>query len=694
MSEKIVDSGETVDSKKPENYFFRASAEDFKKIPSSPIAYWVSEKVFNLFESAIALGDVAKPMIGMRTGENDKYIRRWFEVGNKKSEYDATSAAYGVLSGKRWFPYQKGGGFRRWYGNLDFVVNWYNDGVEIKENTLKNYPQLSLDNLGWKISNEKFYFKQGITWTATSSSYFGVRFADKGCLFDVKGSFCIPNDSEVNLVLGLLCSNFTQGIVKVLNPTIEVQPRDIASIPYNKSELESCGDRIKEVVSCLVRGAKSDWNSYESAWDFTSLPLIQSDFRQATLKETYQKLRLHWFNMTMKMQQLEEENNRIFIKAYGLQDELTPDVPLKEITLTCNPFYRYGKTAVKSEECEVGGGTVESDECEVRSKNSPLSTSHFPLNRELEERLLADTMKEFISYAVGCMFGRYSLDKEGLILANQGETLADYYKTVGSDECEVRSDEQVRSEKWKVKSKSSSLPTSHFPLSTERSPLPTSHSPLSTERSPLPTSHFPLGEAHPPLSFAPDDDNVIPILDGEWFTDDVTERFRRFVKVTFGDEHYQENLAFIEQSIGKDIRKYFLKDFYADHVKRYKKRPIYWMFSSPKGSFNALIYMHRYQPTTASVVLNDYLREFRTKLIARKDHLEQVSISASVSQRDKTQALKEIEKLKKMIDELESWERDVLYPLAAEQIEIDFDDGVKVNYPKFGKALKKVVGLS
>src|SRR5690606_18735945 len=237
-------------------------------------------------------------------------------------------------------------------------------------------------------------------------------------------------------------------------------------------------------------------------------------------------------------------------------------------------------------------------------------------DEELEELLLADTMREFISYAVGCMFGRYSLDKPGLVLANQGETLADYLAQI---------------------------------------PKPT---------------------------FTPDEDNVIPMLDGEWFADDITERFRQFLRVTFGDEHYNHNLDFIEKAIGKDIRRFFLRDFYNDHVKRYKKRPIYWLFSSPQGTFNALIYMHRYRPDTVSVVLNDYLREFRTKLTSHKNHLEAVSISASSSQGEKTKALKEIEKITKMIAEMEEYEREVLYPLATEQVEIDLDDGVKVNYPK------------
>lgn len=354
------------------------------------------------------------------------------------------------------------------------------------------------------------------------------------------------------------------------------------------------------IAGLIVRVHKVDWNSYETSWDFTSLPFLNPEYRQPTLKATYQKLRAHWREMTLEMHQLEEENNRIFIDAYGLQDELTPEVPLNEITLTCNPHYRYGND--KSEE-------------------------------ELEALLLADTMRELVSYAVGCMFGRYALDKPGLILANQGETIEDYLKQV---------------------------PEPNFPA---------------------------------------DGDNVIPMLDGDWFTDDIAERFRKFLRVAFGEAHYEEDLRFIEQALnikGKrnyGIRDYFLGEFYTDHVKRYKKRPIYWMFSSPKGSFNALIYMHRYRPDTVSVVLNDYLREFRTKLTSHKNHLEAVSISASASQGEKTKALKEIEKITKMIAEMEEYEREVLYPLATEQVEIDLDDGVKVNYPKLGAALKKIVGL-
>ena len=344
----------------------------------------------------------------------------------------------------------------------------------------------------------------------------------------------------------------------------------------------------------LLALSADDWDAYETSWDFSTLPLLSLDHRGETLAESYATLRAHWQSMTDEMKTLEEENNRIFIDAYGLQNELTPDVPLEEITLTCNPAYRYG---VKGSE------------------------------GDRETRLRADTMAEFLSYAVGCMFGRYSLDAPGLILANQGERLEDYLVRI------------------------------------------------------------------PEPSFMPDEDNVIPVLDADWFADDITDRFRLFLRVTFGEAHFRENLRYVEDALGKDIRKYFTKDFYADHVKRYKKRPIYWMFSSPKGTFNALIYMHRYRGDTVSVLLNDYLREFITKLEAERARLEKLSDDESATQAQRTKALKDASVVAKQIDELTAWERDVVFPLAQQKIEIDLDDGVKANYPKFGSALKKIPGL-
>jgi len=257
------------------------------------------------------------------------------------------------------------------------------------------------------------------------------------------------------------------------------------------------------------------------------------------------------------------------------------------------------------------------------------------------------------------MFGRYSLDKEGLILANQGETLKEYILTVyGSHPISVISNE-VRD--LKDFSTDSILRNDKLKTITR---------------------------------FLPDEDAIIPVLEEDYFVDDITGRFREFLKVTFGEENYSENIAFIEEALGKDIRKYFAKDFYADHIKRYKKRPIYWMFSSPKKTFNALIYMHRYQLDTVSKLLNDYLREFQEKLKAKKEHLTQITISENSSPAERNRAQKEINKIETALIELQEYEREILYPLAAKKLEIDLDDGVKGNYNKFGSALQKITGLT
>lgn len=381
-------------------------------------------------------------------------------------------------------------------------------------------------------------------------------------------------------------------VFPLISPTLNYQPGDISKLPASFAPVLQ--QQLRTPIERLVDIAKSDWDAYETSWDFTTLPLLAPEHRAETLAATYTHLRAHWKGMTDEILRLEEENNRVFIDAYGLQDELTPEVPLQEITLTCNPAYRYGGKA-KAE--------------------------------ELEARLLQDTTAEFLHYAVGCMFGRYSLDAPGLILANQGEGVEEYLARV------------------------------------------------------------------PEPSFAPDRDNVIPVLDADWFADDIVTRTREFLRVTFGEAKFRENLAFIERALGKDLRKWFTRDFFDYHVRRYKKRPIYWMFSSPKGSFNALIYMHRYRPDTVSVVLNQYLREFIHKLEVERARLEKLAADPTATQGQSTKAQKDIGAVIKQIAELTEWERDVVYPMAQQRHPIDMDDGVKRNYPLFAGALKQITGL-
>ncbi|MGI3745882.1 MAG: BREX-1 system adenine-specific DNA-methyltransferase PglX [Janthinobacterium lividum] len=571
--------------KNMEKYLFRASAADFKKIPGSPIAYWAPKSVIDAFENGTSLGDLVHARIALATGDNGAFVRGWWEVSLSEIGFGMTTNEESVESGRKWFPCNKGGDFRKWYGNNENLVNWFKDGEAVKSLVDMETGRVRSHNY-----NGDFGFQESVTWSALSSGKLGVRFSRSGFMFVTPGSSAFKKAAEANLfvIQALLSSNLADYFLRLISATMNIEVGNVLRIPF----IPVSPDVVK-VTQSAISLSQYDWDASEVSWDFTSLPLMQSEFRQPSLQSTYSQLRAYWSDMTLEMQRLEEENNRIFINAYGLQDELKPEVPLKEITLTCNPHYRYG-----------------GDKTEA----------------ELETQLQSDTMTEFLSYAVACMFGRYSLDKAGLVLANQGDTLAEYLHQI------------------------------------------------------------------PEPRFMPDEDNVIPLLDGEWFADDVTERFRTFLRVTFGEIHYEANLAFIEQSLGKDVRKYFLKDFYAEHVKRYKKRPIYWLFSSPKGTFSALIYLHRYRPDTVSVVLR-YLRDFRKKLAARLDYLQQVGISTSASQGEKTRALKEIETLKKQLLELDDYERDTLYPLATEQVALDLDDGVKVNYLKLGSALKKIIGL-
>lgn len=562
---------------------YRVENEVFGKLPGQPLAYWMSEAFRRAFDKLPPLGKFAEFRIGMATGKNELYVRLWHEVSVNRVGFRCPSRELALASHMKWFPYAKGGAFRRWAGNREHLVNWEKDG-----SLLQNTKHPSGERVWAHNFNLSSIFKPAVCWTQVTDAGSSFRYYPEGFLFDAAAGMGQPISSgKTELMLGLLNSAISEEVQSFLNPTRNILPGTLSSIPTAEVNVIS-------IVSRLVEIAENDWNSFETSWDFKGSPLLETAYRKLSLKTAYEKLRTSWQVATEEMKKLEEENNRVFIEAYELQNELKAEVSLDEITLACNPHYRYGGDKIDA---------------------------------ELDALLLADTMREFISYSVGCMFGRYSLDKEGLILVNQGETINDYLKQV-------------------------SKPT-----------------------------------------FAPDGDNVIPLLDGDWFSDEISERFKKFLKGTFGENNFEENLKFLEEAIGKDIRKYFAKDFYNDHVKVYKKRPIYWMFSSPNGTFNALIYMHRYTPDTVSIVLNSYLREFRTKLSSKRENLERLSSDASASAREKASAVKEIEQLKKMIVELNEYEKDILYPLATQRLEINLDDGVKANYPKFGKALKTIKGL-
>lgn len=548
------------------------------RIPGAPISYWISDKVGEIFADLPKMIEIAAVCAGHQTGENDRFLRQWTEISAARFSPDTANREAAAVSGITWFPHNKGGEFRRWFGNRDLVINWKDDGAEIK-----NHPSSAL-------RNPDQMFLEGVTWSHTTSGAFGARYAPKGSTFNVEGPTLFHNKPKA--ILALLSSTAALELIHAMGHTVHFLVGTVSSVPVTTNA--DVMAKAEQVGNELVEIGRADWDAYESSWDFTTLPFLSTDHRAETLAATYAKLRAHWQGMTDEMQRLEEENNRIFIDAYGLQDELTPEVPIEEITLTCNPAYRYG---VKNSE------------------------------EDREARLREDTVAELLHYAVGCMFGRYSLDAPGLILANQGEGIEDYLACV---------------------------------------PEPT---------------------------FAPDRDNVIPVLDADWFADDIVTRARDFLRVTFGEAKFRENLAFIEAALGKNLRKWFTKDFFDYHVRRYKKRPIYWMFSSPKGSFNALIYMHRYRPDTVSVVLNQYLREFIHKLEVEHARLEKLALDPTATPGQQTKAQKEIATVIKQIAELTEWERDVVYPMAQQKIAIDLDDGVKRNYPLFAGALKPIKGM-
>jgi len=578
-------------------WFFRASTTDFKKIPGSPIAYWARHTVFDVFEQFPNIGSIAKPMIGMRTGDNERFLRLWFEISRGSMGVDFINATLAKKSGGKWFPYNKGGSFRKWYGNNEVVLDWYNDGYEVKSATLEKYPQLDWDNLGWKISNERYFFQPSVTWTATSSSHFGVRTSPAGYIFDVKGSSCFPSDGERLAILGNLASKPTREILKMLNPTIEFQPRDIGNVPHvlisgSLSHIEV----EKNIVPKLLELSRSDWDAYERSWNFSDYPLIRAHQSCRSLAQTYRTLRTQLQETTLEMQRLEEENNRIFIEAYGLQDDLKPKVLLNEITLTCNPYYRYGS-----------GKTEE----------------------EYEQLQRADTMKELISYAVGCMMGRYSSDTPGLQFA--GGTY-DHEKA-----CAAAS------------------------------------------------------------GFQPDADGILPVLADAYFEDDVTTRFAELLKATFGKEHLSENLRFVAEAIGikgsespqDTIRRFLAADFFKYHMKMYKKRPIYWLFNSGKEkAFQALVYLHRYTPSTLARMRTGYVHELQNKMRARIEDME-AGKDAATSTAQATRTNRDLTKLRKQLEELRVYD-EKLHHYADQRIEIDLDDGVKHNYGLFGDLLAEV----
>ena len=579
-----------------EKRFETTTQDEFKKIPGSPVAYWVSDKIRTCYLEGQSLKDIAPAKLGMRTGDNKKWLRRWHEISSTEINISANDRYQAKSSGAKWFPYNKGGEFRRWYGNNDFLIFWENDGRMIKEETLRKYPQLSWDNLGWKITNEPDFFKPSLTWSFVSSSYFGVRASLGGALFDVGGSSVFPVRGRYYHVAGFLCSKLAFEFLKLSNPTLNFQTVNVNGLPWKKA----CYDRIEPVVKSLIQISKSDWDSNESSWDFQSLPILAliSD-TEPTLESSYTAWITQNRQTIVEMKRLEEENNRLFIDAYGLQDELTPDVPIEQITLTVNPAYRYG-------------GKLTEDEQWTRFRQ--------------------DTMEELVSYAIGCMMGRYSLDAPGLIYAHSGNVDFDATRYT---------------------------------------------------------------------TFPADSDGIVPLTDNEWFEDDAAHRLIEFMSVAWDATHLEENLTFLADNLSHNrnessrdtLRRYLCDSFFKDHLQTYKKRPIYWLFSSGKQkAFQCLVYLHRYNEGTLARMRTEYVIPLQGMIASRVHQLEgDIDTDASTVYRKRLE--KERATLVKQQAELREFDEKLRH-YADQHIGLDLDDGVKVNYGKFGELLAEVKAIT
>jgi type II restriction/modification system DNA methylase subunit YeeA len=576
-------------------WFHEAIQSDFNKVPGSPVAYWLSEKALWCYEQGAEVSDRLKTAIGLNTGDNDRFLRRWYEVGARiclKCESIEAAAS----SESKWFPYAKGGAFRKWYGNREHIINWENNGQEIKD-----YAVIRNNGKHWSryIQNLNWMFKPGITWSFISSATFGVRVQDGGSLFDVAGSCAFPRTSDDNIekYLGLLCSPLAFDFLKAQNPTLNFQARNVGNIPWiEPNQLEV----VAKYVRKLIRIARTDWDAYERSWDFLSLPLLTTSSGSAPSLESSYTICINQNRETIaEVMRLEEENNRLFIEAYGLADELAPDVPIKQISLTVNPPYRYGGKLTEEEQWT---------------------------------RFRQDTMEELISYAIGCMMGRYSLDKKGLVYAHAGNEGFDHNN-------------------YKI--------------------------------------------------FPADDDGIIPITEAEWFDDDAACRFLKFIETAWEEDTLDDNLEFVTDAIGRKsnessrdfIRRYFVNGFFKKHLQTYRKRPIYWLFTSGKEkAFQALVYLHRYNEGTLSRMRTEYVLPLQGKITTRMEHLEKDKDHASsTSAANKIQ--KEIGKLGKQKEELLKFDEN-LHHYADKKISLDLDDGVKVNYDKFGDLLAEVKAVT
>jgi len=574
-------------------------ASEFTRIPGEPIVYWLHHELRMCFTKGLPLVKFAEPRIGMATCDNDTFLRLWTEVSLDHIQFGCPSREAAIHSRKRWFPHQKGGEFRRWYGNLEYVVNWENDGYLLQTTKHPTENRVRAHNF-----NLDYIFRPAIVWTSVTSSLPSFRYSEEGCLYDAASGLChVRNSDDILIVLGLLNSKLVLELQPALNPTLNLVPGDLCRIPVIKGEGTA---EISSLVEQMITVSKEDWNQFETAWEFSTLPLLSEQNKCKTITASYSSWGKECRYRTDSLRNLEEETNRLFIMMYGLQEVLSLHVPEDQITI-----YRP--------------------------------------NRE-------DDIKRLVSYAIGCMMGRYSLDKPGLIYAHSG-------------------DERF----WEI------YHEKHEKAAGDQNENNSRHSCDSWSSSP------------------PDQDGIIPVTDTDtdWFPDDATNRVVEFIAVAWPREHLEENLKFVAESLGTNrgessretIRRYLSTGFYKHHLSMYKRRPIYWLFSSGKQrAFQCLVYSHRYNEGTLSRMRTEYVIPLQGKISARIDHLEADSKAATSTSHGK-KLQRERDKLVKQQAELQTFDEKLRH-YADKRISLDLDDGVKVNYGKFGDLLAEVKAVT
>ncbi|MBL4799420.1 MAG: BREX-1 system adenine-specific DNA-methyltransferase PglX [Oleispira sp.] len=566
-------------------WIFEFNQDEFKAIPGTPVAYWTSNTFRSIFSDSHQMGDSHEAKQGLSTADNAKFVRVWHEVAQDNACFSALSRREAEESGVKWFPLNKGGMFRKWYGNHEFVVNWKNDGKELHDFRPRS-----------ALRNADNYFKECVSWSDVTSSSNAFRYYPSGFVQgDVGHSVHNISVNSFNDVLSLSNNKFYCNAISILNPTLHFHVGYFNILPYAADKVSFSRHRTTE----LIKLAEYDWNSYERSWNFQSIALLSAYSEEAiTIEYSY----ITWVtlncNSITEMKILEEESNDIFIDTYCLAEELSPEVPIEKITLTVNPAYRYG----------------------VKGTDADRNT-----------RFREDTMKELVSYSIGCMMGRYSLDEPGLIYANSGNENFD-------------------------------------------------------------ASRY--------TKFPADDDGIIPLTDKEWFADDAVNRLVEFISVAWCKSHIEENLNFLAANLspkkGEDsrdtIRRYLCDKFYKDHMQTYKKRPIYWLFSSGKQkAFQCLVYLHRYNESTLARMRTEYVIPLTAKLSSHIDKLENDK-SASGSAAEIKKLEKEIKNLHKQQTELTEFDEKLKH-YADMRIPLDLDDGVKVNYGNFGDLLSDVKAI-